>query len=69
MGFVTKDKNAAYAVIEQKPVVSAYPMSPASKAIAEIANKLFYDDRDQCEKKEGIARVFLNFIKSKRKKI
>ena len=69
MGFVPQDKNAAYAVIEQKPVVSAYPMSPASKAIAEIANKLFYDDRDQCEKKEGIARVFLNFIKSKRKKI
>lgn len=69
MGFVPQDKNAAYAVIEQKPVVSAYPMSPASKAIAEIANKLFYDDRGECEKKEGIARVFLNFIKSKRKKI
>lgn len=69
VGFVPQDKNASYAVIEQKPVVSAYPMSPASKAIAEIADKLFDDDRDEYEKKEGIARVFLNFIKSKRKKL
>lgn len=66
MGFVPQDKNASYAIIEQKPVVSAYPMSPASKAISDIASKLSDEEKDSFEKKEGIARIFLNFIKSKR---
>lgn len=67
LGAVPQDKTASYAVIEQKPVVSAYPGSQVSKAIAQIASKLSDDTRDEYEKKEGIARVFLNFIKTRRK--
>lgn len=68
LGAVPHDKNASIAVIEQRPIVEAYPDSPVSKSIANIASKLFDDDRNDYDKRQGIAKVFHNFIKSKRKK-
>lgn len=67
IGSIPHDKSASIAIIEQKPVVLAYPNSEASKAIADLADQLFDDTRQPQEKKEGgIARVFLNFIRTKR---
>ena len=55
------------AIIEQKPITMAYPNSPASKGIQAIASKLMQNEDNDNTPKEGIARVFLDFIKSRRK--
>lgn len=66
-GSIPYDRNASMAIIEQKPVVLAYPGSIAAKAVSQIADELFDDIRSEREKKEGgIARVLLNFIRSRR---
>jgi flagellar biosynthesis protein FlhG len=67
LGSIPQDKNASMAIIQQKAVVMSYPVSPMAKAVSELADKLFDDNRDLVEKKEGgIARVFLNFIRTRR---
>lgn len=67
LGAIPQDKNASMAIIEQKPVVSAYPNSPASKAIQELAGKLINTTHEEYKKKDGIAKVFLDFIKFKKR--
>ncbi len=67
LGAIPQDKNASMAIIEQKPVVSAYPNSPASKAIGELAIKLIDEEQVEYKKKDGIAKVFLDFIKFKKR--
>jgi flagellar biosynthesis protein FlhG len=67
LGSIPQDKSASMAIIQQKAVVMSYPISPMSKAVSDLADKLFDDVRDIEEKRDGgIARVFLNFIRSKR---
>lgn len=68
LGCVALDKNASMAIIEQKPVTMAYPSSLAAKCISELARKLLDGPEEKQEKKEGLAKVFLNFIKSRRSK-
>lgn len=64
---VTFDRNVSMAIIEQKPVVLAYPSSPVTKAIRELAAS-FFDEKVSAEKpKDGIAKVFSDFFKSRRK--
>lgn len=67
MGSIPQDKNASMAIIEQKPVVTAYPNTPASKAIGELADKLINTEQEEYKKKDGIAKVFLDFIKFKKR--
>lgn len=67
LGAIPQDKNASMAIIEQKPVVVAYPNSPASRAINELAKRLLNNEQEDYKKKDGIAKVFLDFIKSKRR--
>lgn len=67
LGSVMQDKNASMAVIEQKPIVEAFPDSAASKSISMIASKICDDSSEEIDVKEGIAKVFFNFIKSRRK--
>lgn len=67
LGSIPHDRNASLAIIEQKPVVNAYPNSPASKAINELARKLVNNEQEEYKKKDGIAKVFLDFIKFKRR--
>jgi flagellar biosynthesis protein FlhG len=67
LGSIPQDKSASMAIIQQKAVVMSYPGSPMAKSVSNLADKLFDDNRGLEEKKEGgIARVFLNFIKSRR---
>ncbi len=67
LGNIPQDKNASMAIIEQKPVILAYPSSPVAKGIQSIAAKLMQNEDADNAPKEGIARVFLDFIKSRRK--
>lgn len=67
LGSVPHDRNASMAIIEQKPVVLAYPNASVSKAIHELANKLLDNTQEEYKKKDGIAKVFLDFIKFKRR--
>ncbi len=67
LGNIPQDKNASMAIIEQKPVILAYPTSPVAKGIQSIAAKLMQNEEADNAPKEGIARVFLDFIKSRRK--
>jgi flagellar biosynthesis protein FlhG len=67
LGSIPQDRNASMAIIQQKAVVMSYPGSQMAKAVSELADKLVDDSRDLEEKKEGgIARVFLNFIRTRR---
>lgn len=68
LGAVPQDKNASLAIIEQKPVVLAYPNSSVSKGISNVANKLMNNGSTEYKSKEGIAKVFFDFFKSKKKK-
>lgn len=67
LGNIPQDKNASMAIIEQKPVIMAYPTSPMAKGIQSMAAKLMQNEDTDNTPKEGIARVFLDFIKSRRK--
>lgn len=67
LGCVPQDRNASLAIIAQKPVTMSYPNTACSKAISDLASKLLDDNSDVVKEKEGIAKVFLNLIKSKRK--
>lgn len=67
LGNIPQDKNASMAIIEQKPVIVAYPTSPMAKGIQSMAAKLMQNEDTDNTPKEGIARVFLDFIKSRRK--
>ncbi len=67
LGSVVHDKNASMAIIEQKPVVMAYPASSSARDISALADRLLNETKEEYKAKEGIAKVFLDFIKSKRK--
>lgn len=67
LGAVPQDRNASMAIIEQKPIVMAYPNSPAAKGIHGICSKLVDDKQKDDKKRDGIAKVFMDFIKSKKK--
>lgn len=69
LGSIIQDKNASRAIIEQKPVVMAYPQTTSSKCISILANKLSDNDDNIIEetKNEGIAKLFLEFIRMRKK--
>lgn len=67
LGSVLYDKSASMAIIEQKPVAMAYPSSQASKCISELTGKLVNDNAGEYKKKDGIAKVFMEFIKSRKR--
>lgn len=64
LGAIPYDRNASMAIIEQKPVVMAYPSTQASKNISLLVNKLFDEPQSVVQEKEGIANVFMKFLKS-----
>lgn len=65
IGHIPLDKKIANAVIEQKPVSLSAPNSEAAIHIRGICNKLL-DIPEEEETKMGVAKVLLNFIKSKK---
>ncbi|MGN0389836.1 MAG: MinD/ParA family protein [Wujia sp.] len=67
LGSVLQDKNASMAVIEQKPLVQTFPNTIASKGIYQLVAKLMDETIVEYKKKEGIARVFIDFFRSKKR--
>ncbi len=67
LGEIYQDKSASMAIIEQKPVSIAYPNSSATKGIVNIAFKLMNETGADSAPKEGIAKVFFDFLKSRKK--
>lgn len=65
LGYIPLDKKIGEAVIEQKPISLSEPNSEPAIRIRNICNKLL-DIPAEEEKKVGIAKVLLNFIKSKK---
>ena len=66
MGCVLQDMNVSRAIIEQKPVSELYPSSSATKGFLHLANRILEEPTEETQQ-QGIAKVFLNFIKTKRK--
>lgn len=65
LGYIPHDKRIANAVIEQKPISMSSPNSEPAIRIRNICNKLLNNNVED-KKKMGIAKVILNFIKSKK---
>ena len=66
LGYIPTDKQLTNAVVEQKPVTVQYPNCESALRIKEICDKLL-DRVSEDAKKNGIAKVLLNFIKTKKK--
>jgi flagellar biosynthesis protein FlhG len=47
LGYVPRDENVHRAVMAQRPVVDLFPMAPASRAIVEVAARLFSEPAPQ----------------------
>lgn len=65
IGFIPHDRRISEAVIEQKPICMSEPNSEPALHIRNISNQLLDINLTE-EKKLGIAKVLLNFIKSKK---
>lgn len=65
LGHIPQDKRLTSAVVEQKPISIYYPNSESSLRIKGICGKLLDKTFDVAEK-VGIAKVLLNFIKTKK---
>lgn len=64
LGYIPLDKRIANAVMEQKPITISAPDSEPALRIRKICERLLNISVN--EEKEGIAKVLLNFIKSKK---
>ena len=67
LGYIVQGNEASKAVIEQNPVSISYANSTISRCISDISSRLIFKDSIVAEK-NGIAKVFLDFIKTKRQK-
>lgn len=65
IGYIPQDKKIAAAVIEQKPIFISAPNSEPAVRIRNICNNLLDIDYEET-KKIGIAKVLLNFIKTRK---
>lgn len=64
LGYIPYDKRIAHAVMEQKPISISLPDSDASIRFQNICERLL--DIPVSEERNGIAKVLLSFIKSKK---
>ncbi len=67
IGFIYRDKDVSRAVIEQKPVTLKEPEGQTAKLISQIADRIVNDRKYEEEPRQGIAGVFLDYIKSRRR--
>lgn len=67
LGYLQQDKQVVNAVIEQSPVVISRPGSEPAGQIRAMCENLL-DIQAEPNKKNGLAQVLLNFIKSKKSK-
>ncbi len=67
LGSIPHDESVPKAVIKQEPYSTAFPDSPATIGITELAKKILKVDEEEKDDKSsrGIARMIFNFIKGK----
>ncbi len=68
VGYVEYDKRLSLAVIEQKPVSIAEPSGQPARSFSDIAVRIINDEKYEKHEQQGIAGVFLNYIKTRRRK-
>ena len=67
IGYILQDRKMSRAVIEQKPISLLEPEGTSSRLIAQIADRIINDEQYEQAAKQGIAGVFLNYIKTRRR--
>ncbi|MGN0155210.1 MAG: MinD/ParA family protein [Lachnospiraceae bacterium] len=65
LGYIQYDKRVGSAVVEQKPISLSAPESEPALRVRNICNRLLDMPLEE-KKKTGIAKVLLNFIKTKK---
>lgn len=67
IGYICQDRNISKAVIEQKPISLSDPEGVTALSIAQIADRIVNDMQYEKQDKQGIAGLFLNYIKTRRR--
>jgi len=62
LGYIPHDQNISRACIQQKPIVMAYPNSPAALALEQLAAKLSNTNAEVLQNKKGISQMFASFL-------
>lgn len=68
LGAVVKDNNVPKSIMQQKPLLLAYPNSSAATSIVQLAYQLDDDSTVRKEPNKGIKKLFTNLIHAKMKK-
>lgn len=67
IGYIYQDRNISKAVIEQNPITITEPKGETARLISEIADRIVNDKKYEEQQGQGIAGVFLNYIKTRRR--
>jgi flagellar biosynthesis protein FlhG len=67
LGYIPDDRKISIAGMEQKPISLSAPDSQPASYIKAVCNKLLDIKEEDSNKPQGIAKVLLDFIKSKKK--
>jgi len=67
LGTVPHDANISRACIQQKPIVMAYPNSPAALSLEQLALKLSNTEAAVLQNKKGISQMFASFMNFRRR--
>lgn len=68
LGAVINDQHMSKSVMQQKPLLLAYPNAPASISVAYLVNALEKNGVENMRKESGIKRLFTNLIHAKMRK-
>lgn len=67
IGHICQDRNISRAVIEQKPISLSDPEGATAASFTRIATRILEDKQYEKQDRQGIAGLFLNYIKSRRR--
>lgn len=68
LGIIPMDANMSKAVMQQKPISSAYPNSSATEAFEKMAQALLGNTEMEVTKRNGLAKAVMNMFESRFKK-
>ncbi len=68
LGIIPMDGNMSKAVMQQKPISSAYPNSVATEAIEKLAVALLNNTEVEEKKRNGLAKAVMNIFENRFKK-
>ena len=68
LGIIPMDANMSKAVMQQKPISSAYPNSAAAEAFEKLAVALLNNTEVEESKRNGLAKAVMNIFENRFKK-